>query len=279
MNTRSYRSLLAAVAIPLALGVATPASANTSLGNAIAGFAKARLGKCVDRSLQTRSGPCPTLQPGQVGDGECTDLAMAALKSVNAKPRSNYVWGHVIFQGRPGAHTLSRDYFDAGDILQFWNATFKSPDGSSWTTGSPGHHTAIIFDAYRWPLVQVLEQNNNYVRAVTHRTIDLSTLQSGYYFVYRAEPAGPVPGSVAQNATLLQQMTAQKAKCAFSLTFCRQACPSISPGSPGVETLRLGSHELGRGPLVPIPSCSPLYRGNRDLSLRERRCRSGTTRI
>jgi len=69
-------------------------------------------------------------------------------------------------------------------------------------------------------LVEVLEQNNNGVRAVTHRTIDMSTLQSGYFYIYRPEGAGPMPGSVLQNVPLKQQ-TAQKTKCAFSLTFCR----------------------------------------------------------
>jgi len=217
--------LLGCAAAAISIGLfadPVPASANTSLGNAIAGFAKARLGKCVDRGLQTRSGPCPTLPNGQVGDGECTDLAMAALKSVNAKPRGNYVWGRAIYQGRPGSHYKPLMPFETGDILQFWNATFRSPDGSWWSTGSPGHHTAIILNAYRWPLVEILEQNNNGVRAVTHRTIDMSTLQSGYFYIYRPEGAGPmpVPTSPVSNTTPLRP-SPQKAKCALSLTFCR----------------------------------------------------------
>jgi len=226
VSPRRTVRLLGCAAAAISIGLfAHPvaASANTSLGNAIAGFAKARLGKCVDRNLQTRSGPCPTLPNGQVGDGECTDLAMAALKSVNAKPRGNYVWGRAIYQGQPGSHFKPRipdTWFQTGDILQFWNATFRSPDGSWWSTGSPGHHTAIILNAYRWPLVEVLEQNNAGVRAVTHRTINMSTLESGYFYIYRPEGAGPMPWSVLQNVPLKQQ-TAQKTKCVFSLTFCR----------------------------------------------------------
>jgi hypothetical protein len=182
----------------LTLGIAiawsadsAPASASP-LGDAIANFAAARMGKCVDSSLQTRNGPCPTLPQGAVGDGECTDLVQAALKFAGAKPpifqnppqRLWYSWGQFVAW-----------HYQRGDIIQFYNTKFVKPDGSWFGTGGPyngvpGHHTAII----AWSLgttMGVYEQNAG-VRAVTYRVIDLLWRQSGNYVVYRPEYAGPV---------------------------------------------------------------------------------------
>jgi hypothetical protein len=112
----------------------------------------------------------------QVGDGQCTALAEAAVAAAGGKPFSalgpsgpnaDYVWGELIttitpFGGWPAA-------VQPGDIIQFRNVhlTMQSetirPNGSWSTTTSTQtmtHHTAII-SAVRGNLIDVLQQNIN----------------------------------------------------------------------------------------------------------------------
>src|SRR5262249_33553441 len=168
-SQQHFRSGIALLTMCVALsGLPAPAKASI-VGDAIVHFAEARLGKCVDRNLQTRSGPCPTLPDKQVGDGECTDLVRAALAAEHATPPTFspnwYTWGLHL-----GVRQSMMPY-QKGDIIQFWNYSTKSPDGRSWWSTS--HHTAIIVSSIRWRFINritVIEQNNNGVRAVTTRT-------------------------------------------------------------------------------------------------------------
>jgi hypothetical protein len=117
----------------------------------IIGFARARLGT-------------------QVGDGQCYDLADAALHAAGARsapdfgqvtPDADYVWGRPV------------DVKDArpGDIVQFRNfniattisTTVRLPDGQSyttqsWQTAARDHHTAIV-ERNEDGVLSLLEQN------------------------------------------------------------------------------------------------------------------------
>ena len=182
----------AALAIGLSVaGLGTTQASASPLGDAIVNFARARMGQCVTRSLQTLPGACPTLPAGAVGDGECTDLVQAALRAESAVPPS--------FHGPMPLSMLSRRYwwgtpvrmpYQAGDVIQFWYYSATAPNGSTWMT-SEGH-TAIIAKAYFGGWVTLLEQNNNGVRAVTSRTINLLWRHTGFFFVYRPQYAGPI---------------------------------------------------------------------------------------
>src|SRR5262249_49982369 len=56
------------------------------LGEKIAAYAESKVKRCVDAQGNVRPSACPTLPPGQVGDGECTHLVQAALAAAGAKP-------------------------------------------------------------------------------------------------------------------------------------------------------------------------------------------------
>jgi hypothetical protein len=97
-----------------------------------------------------------------VGDGSCTSLAIAALKSAGARyypmaePGGEFTWGEPV-----------ESFKDAlpGDILQFRNAVFrgrKNLPGGRWITWHHEypHHTAIVSGvSERGKAVAILHQN------------------------------------------------------------------------------------------------------------------------
>jgi uncharacterized protein YkwD len=153
-------------------GGGTASGPATVLGERIAAYALARLGHCINAQGQE----CRSAPP----EGECTHLAEAALAYAKAKPArfsaKEYVWGNPV-------STPER-----GDIIQFWDARFTSPDGRSWWGGGAGtHHTAIVL-ARKGSVVTLIEQNVNNVRKVMQKDYDLSWPHSGRLVVYRAVP-------------------------------------------------------------------------------------------
>lgn len=83
----------------------------------------------------------------RIGNGQCTELATAALRAAGAQPGQNYVWGTTL----RGVEDLQ-----PGDIIQMFDASFEMPDGSSsWSTGP---HTAIV-TGVRGSVIEVLHQN------------------------------------------------------------------------------------------------------------------------
>lgn len=83
----------------------------------------------------------------RIGNGQCTELAIAALRAAGAQPGQNYVWGTTL----RGVEDLQ-----PGDIIQMFDARFQNPNGSSgWSTGP---HTAIV-TSVEGTKVGVLHQN------------------------------------------------------------------------------------------------------------------------
>jgi Ca2+-binding RTX toxin-like protein len=126
----------------------------------------------------------------QVGGGECTDLAMAALQAAGAKttddfgvtgPDADYVWGTLIVTYRPGDALSALDGVQAGDIIQYRDVTITSD--FAWF--SAYHHTAVVQENHGNGLFTILEQNVNDERWVHQNTMDLSGMTGGVLWIYR----------------------------------------------------------------------------------------------
>src|SRR5262245_9789491 len=105
------------------------------------------------------------------GRGECTDFVDAALAAAKAKPGRNYVWG---------AGPVDLKNAVPGQVIQFWDARFKSPDGNSWWAASK--HSAII-TGVKGPRLTLVEQNVNGVRSTAKKDYDLSWPHTGRFLI------------------------------------------------------------------------------------------------
>jgi hypothetical protein len=135
----------------------------------------------------------------QVGDGQCTALAVEALQHAGARrprPRSG-AWGDELKSWRDAR---------PGDILQFEGAVFVrrrvQDDGALVTqTFSFPHHTAIVARVRKrgpQPVLVILHQNagieGSEDRGVQEWTLDLAEKRRGTVKAYRPvadQPAGP----------------------------------------------------------------------------------------
>jgi hypothetical protein len=108
----------------------------------------------------------------RIGNGQCTELAIAALRAAGAQPNRGYIWG-----------TRLNSYRDLqpGDIIQMQNARFQY----SW---SYGPHTAIVTDI-SGSTIHVLEQNVD-GSPVQAGQFDMNTMTGGTLTCYR-----PIAGS------------------------------------------------------------------------------------
>lgn len=130
----------------------------------------------------------------QVGNGECWTLAAEALKVAGAQRPNGYVFGRLL---------ASSETALPGDIIQFTNCRFE--ERSAWRTRwivAP-HHTAIIFSVDQGQAV-VVQQNADNIRRVQKTNMNLSSLVSGSYKIYRPlsnnmTPTA-IPTNVVQNA-------------------------------------------------------------------------------
>jgi hypothetical protein len=154
-------------------GVVLQAEEPTALNDKIVEFARSKLGQ-------------------RVGDGECTALALEALRYAGATPRgSGRRWGEElpsIRDARPG------------DILQFENAVFVRrrlrSDGALVTLEfTYPHHTAIVSGVRKrgkGVLLAILHQNagvaggdDEDLKVVQQWTINPTEMKSGTLKAYR----------------------------------------------------------------------------------------------
>ena len=165
----------------------TPTPGST-LGQEIVKYAQSQFNKCVDRDLKERNEACPPLGRGEVGHGECTDLARGALDFVKARYPGGYVWGKEIAKSPLSSFSA----IQPGDIIQMFNTEFWSDpnDKNKGWTSTSSQHTAII-ESNNNGVLTVLEQNtwdgDTNRRFVTRGTVNLAGLKRGNYFIYRAE--------------------------------------------------------------------------------------------
>lgn len=124
----------------------------------------------------------------KVGGGQCTDFVNAALEAANRKPADfsnykNYIWGRQL---------AANERMLPGDIVQFEDCVFNSPDGYTWTAP---HHTAIILKEFGNGTTNgtkiVLIHQNDGAQVVSQREIDLNYKTSGSVKVFRSLPKKP----------------------------------------------------------------------------------------
>ena len=129
----------------------------------------------------------------QVGDGECSDLAIEALKSAGGKipfrtsTAQELIWGTLVKDPKSG---------QPGDLIQFRNAKFevvhqRKTASAIYTqrvaTISPDH-TAVISGNLGNGKLSLLDQNVNGRKTVKERELDLTTQIGGSIKVYRPQP-------------------------------------------------------------------------------------------
>jgi len=138
----------------------------------------------------------------QVGNGECWTLAYDALVAVGRQLSSrgreacmasqSYVHGALIYSFLPAISSLPEPHGGIkearaarGDIIQLYEAHFKSKDGSQKWAGAPDH-TAVIVDVLPNGVLKVVEQNVGGVKRVKEGSYDMSELVKGEVRIYRA---------------------------------------------------------------------------------------------
>ncbi len=164
----------------LALVLVMLAGPGPSLGDDIAAYARSKLGQ-------------------KVGNGECTSLAVEALRHCGARrpDAARGVWGQPL--------SSLRDV-QPGDILQLDGAVFvkqRARDGGGviTTTTRYPHHTAVVERVQKRgsrPVLVILHQNagaagtaDNELKIVQQGAFDLATKRAGKITAYRALATRP----------------------------------------------------------------------------------------
>lgn len=135
----------------------------------------------------------------QVGRGECSDLAGAALKDAGAARRGkddpgsgDYNWGKLILivtgdetkskfeQGKPAD-------LRPGDVIQFRDAKFVHHESRRWSSLTFDHHTAIVAST-EGNIVHIFQENFAGKRYVIDGTLRLDELKAGWLRFYEPTP-------------------------------------------------------------------------------------------
>ncbi len=137
----------------------------------------------------------------QVGGGECTHLAEAAMKDAGAKPRTSfpdapgkddYVWGEEVFVLNKTKDASAAEKkgtgsgIKPGDVLQMRDVRFEGKKGNGTYFVTCPHHTAVVVDVQmQGKVLIVLEQNVGGKRMVVKSTYRLGDLKEGWIRAYR----------------------------------------------------------------------------------------------
>jgi hypothetical protein len=139
---------------------------------------------------------CKKNKGEQVGNGECSALAGAALKDAGAKGRGkddpndgDYTWGKLVYRQEKTDSGFKSDGkrqdIKPGDVIQFRDTKWesKTPTGSSTMTF--GHHTAVVAGVEeKGKVVKIYHQNYNGKKVVMDGTLRLDDLKAGWIRVY-----------------------------------------------------------------------------------------------
>lgn len=138
----------------------------------------------------------------KVGEGECVNLAEAALKYAGAKPRTafkespnngDFVWGELVYtleikDNSQKETKVAKMSIQPGDVIQFRDARFKGRNLRGfpiYETACP-HHTSIVLAVKKEKnVLTVLEQNVNGKRMVVESAYRLTDLKTGWLRIYR----------------------------------------------------------------------------------------------
>ena len=140
----------------------------------------------------------------QVGNGECSSMAYAALKQAGAKAKNafkdnpgkdDYVWGNLVYvlemkDGKRLESATAGLRIEPGDVMQFRDAKFKGKrDGGGTYNWSTPHHTAVVVEVKsQTKQLVVLHQNIEGKRFVTEKTFNMNDLQAGWIRIYQPVP-------------------------------------------------------------------------------------------
>jgi len=150
------------------------------LGLEVVRFARSQLGK-------------------KVGNGECANLAVAALKSAGAKDTHDFGISGIDRDYRWGTPVERYEDVQSGDIVQFRNVkiviktTFESDKGSGYRveTRRYPHHTSIIARNLGKGRFKVFEQNAGSAKSraerqkVQENDLSLAHMTEGKVWIYR----------------------------------------------------------------------------------------------
>jgi hypothetical protein len=113
-----------------------------------------------------------------VGRGECWDLAAMALNQTGANWDKRYAFGRLV--------DPEKECVYPGDFIQFEGVKVKYKKGNSVFTENMDHHTAVINEVKSKGVYVLAHQNTGTSgRKVGLSDLDLKTIISGKYFVYR----------------------------------------------------------------------------------------------
>jgi hypothetical protein len=118
----------------------------------------------------------------EVADGDCWKLADEALAAAKARRPGKNGYGTYVF----GRTVKSVEAALPGDIVQFAEAKFVSPDGVRYEMS---RHTAVVA-AVHGTKVEILHQNWNGNRRVSKLQLDVADLKAGQVTFYRPQAAG-----------------------------------------------------------------------------------------
>ncbi|MBS1708694.1 MAG: hypothetical protein JSS65_08245 [Armatimonadetes bacterium] len=148
---------------------------------------------------------CESNLKKQVGRGECSDLALGALKLMGVSTRlpedepapGDYVWGTPVYRvwmeggkAKEWPDSGGRKAVKPGDIVQLRDVEISWRNGNAYGQQFYPHHTSVVAsvgkDGLKWT---VFEQNSNGRRYVVKNDMDVANMKKGYFTVYRVEKA------------------------------------------------------------------------------------------
>lgn len=117
----------------------------------------------------------------QVARGECWDLAKEALDKYQAQ------WDGAFKFGRE--YDPQKETVYPGDIIQFWDVTFKYAKGNVTYTETMKQHTAVVYKVISPGVLKIAHQNtSDGGKKVTTHEIRISDLAAGKMQFYRPIP-------------------------------------------------------------------------------------------
>lgn len=117
----------------------------------------------------------------QVARGECWDLAKEALDKYQAQWDGSFNFGRE--------YDPQKEPTFAGDIIQFWDVTFKYTKKDVTYTETMKQHTAIVYKVLESGVFIIAHQNtSNGGRKVTTQELRLKDLNAGKLQFYRPIP-------------------------------------------------------------------------------------------
>jgi len=114
----------------------------------------------------------------KVARGECWDLAAEPLKLYQATWDKMYVFGRAV--------NYQKECVYPGDIIQFEGIEIRYSEGDRHHEEYMEHHTAVVYKVISKGVYEIAHQNTSkFGRTVGVSKLDLTTIVSGKYIIYR----------------------------------------------------------------------------------------------